>query len=120
MPKDRYEIEGRTWLPISRAAKLLGTNAQGVRKLMGDGSLDWRQPRANSRTMVVDEQAVMALRRERPAPKLKRSPDPLARLPKAQRPEMERGTMNPLRARLRNQIEFIPPAPDGGAPGRKR
>ena len=31
MLKDRYQLEGRNWLPISWAAKLLGTNAQGVR-----------------------------------------------------------------------------------------
>jgi hypothetical protein len=36
MPKLSYDIEGRKWLPISRAAKLLGTNAQGVRKLMSE------------------------------------------------------------------------------------
>ena len=120
MPKDRYEMEGRTWLPISRAAKLLGTNAQGIRKLMADSTLEWRQSRANSRTLVVDELAVMALRRDRPTPKLKRSPDPLTRPPKPETPAMESGTMNSLRTRLRNQIEFIPPASDGGAPGRRK
>lgn len=78
MPKDRYEIEGRTWLPISRAAKLLGTNAHGVRKLMGEGTLDWRQTRANSRTFVVEEQGLRALLRNRSPSKLLRSPDPLA------------------------------------------
>jgi hypothetical protein len=71
---------GCTWLSISRAAKLLGTNAQGVRKLMGQRAVDWRQTRANSRTLVVDETRVMELRRERPALKLLRSPDPLARI----------------------------------------
>jgi hypothetical protein len=79
MSKDRYEIEGRSWLTIVRTAKLLGTNAQGVRKLMGEGVLEWRQTRANSSRLVVDEQAVMALRKERPPVRLKRSPDPLAR-----------------------------------------
>jgi hypothetical protein len=79
MPKDRYEIGGRCWLSIARAAKLLGTNAQGVRKLMGEGALEWRQTRANSSRLVVDEQAVMALRKERPPVRLRRSPDPLAR-----------------------------------------
>lgn len=81
MPKDHYELEGRVWLPISRAAKLLGTNAQGVRKLMADGTLEWRQTRANSRTLVVDQQGVLTLRKARPTPKLKRSPDPLAPAP---------------------------------------
>jgi hypothetical protein len=78
MPKDRYDIEGRAWLPISHAAKLLGTNAQGIRKLMGEGTLDWRQTRANSRTLVVDEHGVLALKASRPTVRLRRSPDPLA------------------------------------------
>lgn len=77
MPKDRYEIEGQYWLPISRAAQLLGTNAQGVRKLVADGSLDWRQTRANSCTFVVAERAITALRLQS-GPRLKRSADPLS------------------------------------------
>ena len=77
MRKDHYEIDGRRWLSISRAAKLLGTNAQGIRKLMGEGALEWRQTRANSRTFVVDERAVLELRMTRPRA-IKRSPDPLA------------------------------------------
>jgi len=80
--KRRYEIDGRGWLIVSRAAELLGTNAQGVRKLMGDGTLEWRQSRANSQILVVDEQAVLALRRERPPRRLARSPDPIAWRPK--------------------------------------
>ena len=79
LPKDRYELDGRTWLSIARTAKRLGTNAQGVRKLMGDGTLEWRQSRANSTRLVVAAQAVMALRKQRPAARIKRSPDPLAR-----------------------------------------
>src|SRR3546814_18187178 len=53
--KHRYEIEGRGWLIASRAAALLGTNAAGIRKLMGDGTLEWRQARTNSSVLVVDE-----------------------------------------------------------------
>ena len=86
-------VEGRTWLPISRAAKLLGTNAQGVRKLMADGSLDWRQTRANSCTFVVDEKRVVALSSELPPRKIKRSPDPLARSPKAEPMQRTRGSI---------------------------
>jgi hypothetical protein len=73
MKKRRYEIEGQGWLTISRAAELLRTNAQGVRKMMGDGSLDWRQTRLNSRTFVVSEQQVMTMRVQMPpaAPKRK-------------------------------------------------
>jgi hypothetical protein len=77
MPKLSYEIEGRKCLSISRAAKLLGTNAQGVRKLMSEGALEWCQSRANSMTLVVEEKGVLALRLQRPQ-KLRRSPDPLA------------------------------------------
>ncbi|HYI46876.1 MAG TPA: hypothetical protein VEX35_00270 [Allosphingosinicella sp.] len=79
--KRRYVIDGRGWLIVSRAAELLGTNAQSVRKLMGEGALEWRQTRANSRTFVVDEAGVVALKKNRPPVKLKRSPDPLARPP---------------------------------------
>lgn len=63
--KHRYEIEGRGWLIASRAAALLGTNAAGIRKLMGDGTLEWRQARTNSSVLVVDERQVFDLRHER-------------------------------------------------------
>jgi hypothetical protein len=82
VPKDRYEFDGQGWLSIQRAAKLLGTNSQAIRKLMSEGKLEWRQTRANSRTFVVEEKAVLALRQERPAGKLIRSPDPLAKPPR--------------------------------------
>ena len=72
----RYEIEGRRWLSIARAAKLLGTNAQGVRKLMGSGALDWCQSRANSTRLVVDEAGVMKLRAERPPARSRKHPAP--------------------------------------------
>src|SRR3546814_16571173 len=65
--KHRYEIEGRGWLIASRAAALLGTNAAGIRKLMGDGTLEWRQARTNSSVLVVDERQVFDLRTERPS-----------------------------------------------------
>lgn len=48
-----YTIEGKTWIGIARAAKLLRTNAMGIRKLMGEGKLECRQTRVNSRTFVV-------------------------------------------------------------------
>ena len=47
---------------MSRAAVLLGTNALGIRKLMAEGVLEWRQTRVNSRTFVVREDQVLALR----------------------------------------------------------
>ena len=62
LTKKRYEIDGEIWLPISRAATLLGTNASGIRKLMAEGALDWRQPRMNSRNFVVREDQVFSLR----------------------------------------------------------
>jgi hypothetical protein len=65
MPKHRYTIDGQSWLPISRAAVLLGTNALGVRKLMGEGALEWRQTRVNSLTFAVREDQVMSLRIQR-------------------------------------------------------
>jgi hypothetical protein len=118
--KDRYEIDGRFWIPVGRAARLIGTNAAGLKKLMADGTLDWTQSRANSRILVVDEEAVLRLRGER---EQWRKEGGHKREPKKPLPvslEMERGTMPSLRARLRNQIEIVPPAPDGGAPGRRR
>lgn len=107
MPKDRYELDGRLWLSITRAASLLGTNAQGVRKLMGDGSLDWRQSRANSRTLVVEEKGVMALRASRPAAKLRRSPDPLTSPPKPEPHRRERGGLWQA-----HHLRLTLPAPD--------
>jgi hypothetical protein len=44
---------------------LLGTNAVGVRKLMAEGKLEWRQTRANSRTFVVRENQVLLLRNQK-------------------------------------------------------
>ena len=62
MIKRRYTIDGQWWLPMSRAAVLLGTNSLGIRKLMAEGRLEWRQTRVNSRTFVVREDQVLALR----------------------------------------------------------
>jgi len=53
MREKPYTIEGKMWVSIARAAKLLRTNAVGIRKLMGEGKLDCRQTRLNSRTFVV-------------------------------------------------------------------
>jgi len=39
--KPSYAREGRRWLPISRAAELLSTNAAGIKKLMASGELEW-------------------------------------------------------------------------------
>ena len=63
MKKLRYELEGKAWLPIGRAAKMLRTNAMQVRVMMGDGRLDWRQTRLNSRTFVVSEEQIVAMMR---------------------------------------------------------
>ena len=90
MRKPAKIIDGRRWISISRAAKLLGTNAQGVRKMMGDGRLDWHQPRANAR-LVVDEAMVNQLRLQRPRPRALRTPDPLASPPRAMPERRARG-----------------------------
>jgi hypothetical protein len=57
-----YVIEGKTWVSLARAAKLLRTNAVGVRKIIGEGQLDCRQTRVNSRLFVVAFDDVMRLR----------------------------------------------------------
>jgi hypothetical protein len=62
----RSEIEGKRWMKVADAARLLKTNAVGIRAMMGDGRLDWRQTRANSRTFVVDELAVLAMLKAKP------------------------------------------------------
>lgn len=102
MRKTRYEIDGRSWVRISRAAELLGTNAQGVRKLMTEGLLDWRQLRANSSTLLVDLTTVLNQRSERATVKSLLSPDPLKRLPKkeARRPSGGMFTDHHLRLTL--------------------
>lgn len=91
MPLARYELDGRTWLPISVAARRLRTNALGVRKLMDDGTLEWRQTRVNSHILVVAEQAVLALLLARPGLQTKLSPDPLATKPKVKAVGRTRG-----------------------------
>ena len=60
-----YEIDGKTWIGIARAAKLLRTNGLGVRRLMGEGRLECRQTRQNSRIFVVAYDDVMKLRGDR-------------------------------------------------------
>jgi hypothetical protein len=81
MKKLRYILGDKAWLPISRAAGLLRTNATGIRKLMGEGVLDWRQTRANSRTFVVAEVDVMRLRANLPDAKLIKKKEPLPKVP---------------------------------------
>jgi hypothetical protein len=68
-----YTIDGRTWMPLSRAATLLATNVVGVKRLMGSGDIDWRQLRAGSTTLLVDEAAVLALRLSRGIPAKQRA-----------------------------------------------
>lgn len=60
--KPSYTIDGRTWMPLSRAASLLGTNIAAVKRLMGSGDLDWCQLRPGSTTFLIDEAAVFARR----------------------------------------------------------
>lgn len=60
--KPSYMIDGRTWMPVSRAAALLGTNTTGIKRLMGSGDLDWCQLRPGSTTFLIDEAAVFARR----------------------------------------------------------
>ena len=117
--KNRYHIDGKFWLRMSHAAHLLGTTTPVLKRMMGDGALDWRQSRANSKIFVVDEEAILALRAERQQ-WLKEG---AARAEPERKPsgdEMSVGTVPAFRARLRNQVEMYLPAADGGAPGRRR
>jgi hypothetical protein len=74
MPKRRYEINGRSWVPITQAAKLIGTNALGVHKLIEDGKLSHRHSRAGSAIVVVDLMQVANLRAEREQWRKERQP----------------------------------------------
>lgn len=81
------KIESTKWLSVPEAARLLGTTTPIVRRLMGEGLLEWGQPRANGPIKVTLASAV-AYRasdanpnRGKRAPALK-SPDPLATDPR--------------------------------------
>ena len=95
--KLRYVIDGQAWLRISEAARLLGSTPQTIRKWMGNGTLEWRQLRMNSKTLLVEEASVLRLRSER-APRLV---------------EARRTAADPLRtaAERRTSQLHVPPAP---------
>jgi hypothetical protein len=63
--KPFYVLDGQRWLPIARAAALLGTNPATVKRWMGDGTLEWRQLRTNSKSLLASERDVLRLRGER-------------------------------------------------------
>lgn len=79
MPKRRYVIDGEQWVPVAAAARLIGTNALGVRKLISEGALRSRQSRLGSRIIVVDLESILRLRAEREQWRKERRP----RMPKA-------------------------------------
>jgi len=82
MPKRRYEIDGKSWVPIGQAAKFIGTNASGIGKLIEAGKLTGRQSRAGSSILVVDLTQVAQLRAEREQWRKERKPKK-AKLPAA-------------------------------------
>jgi hypothetical protein len=55
-------LDGQTYYSIADAAKMLGTNAKKVRQLMGDGELEWRQTRFNSKRFVVSGESIVRLK----------------------------------------------------------
>lgn len=63
--KPVYVIEGQRWLPLPRAAKMLATNMATIKRLMGDGTLEWRQLYEGWTTFVVEEAGIIRLRAER-------------------------------------------------------
>ncbi len=63
--KSHYTIDGQRWLRIGAATTLLGTNGATIKKWMGDGTLEWRQLRDNSPTLLVSERDVLHLRANR-------------------------------------------------------
>ena len=120
MPKRQYSIDGEPWIPLSRAAKLLGTNTVGVWTLIEEGKLEGRQSRLGSSIILVNLKRVADLRVAREQWRREREKANTVKLKaQATKSDMERGTMSPLRARLRNQLELVPAAKDGGPPGKK-
>lgn len=63
--KPVYVIEKARWLPLVRAAEMLGTKPVNVKRWMGDGTLGWCQLRPNSKTLLVSECDVLLLRGKR-------------------------------------------------------
>lgn len=62
--KPVYLVEGRRWMPEARARQLIGTSAAGLKRLMGQGALEWIQnPRGLA--LLVLEDDVLRLRSER-------------------------------------------------------
>lgn len=51
----KYMKDGKAHYSVADAARLLRTNAQKVRELMGDGTLEWNQTRVNGRLIVEAE-----------------------------------------------------------------
>ena len=74
MPKRRYSIDGEAWVPVAVAAKLLGTNAVGVRKLIAEGNLHSRQSRLGSSIVIVNLKQIADLRAEREQWRAERRP----------------------------------------------
>lgn len=60
-PKLVHIIDGKRWLRVAHAAKLLRATSARVREWMGDGTLEWRQLKTNSTNFVVAERDVAAL-----------------------------------------------------------
>lgn len=104
--KQSYEREGRRWLPISRAAQLLATNVVHIRKFMADGSLEWIQLRPGSKTLLVDQAKVFALRQELGA----------ARKETARRAESATATASARRTSLKSAARVTPFGDGHGKP----
>ena len=65
MPKARYQIDGEGWVPLSKAAKLLGTNTVHLWKLIEESKLRARPSRVGSSITVVALKELADLRVER-------------------------------------------------------
>lgn len=82
---------------------------------MGDGRLDWRQSRANSRILVVDQEAVIAMVRAQPLTL------PTSKQPKDNRPKMIDGG-RPMRGGIRtdHHLRLTLPFPNSDNPAAKK
>ncbi len=64
MSKTRMVHQGIAYHSVGGAAKILKTSAAEIKKLMGDGTLEWCNLRTNGR-LVVTEASLIKLRLSR-------------------------------------------------------
>lgn len=67
-PTKQVVLDGKVHYSIADTAKMLGTNALKVRKLIGAGKLAARQRRFNSKTFLVSGESIVRFKYPREDP----------------------------------------------------